>query len=189
MTILQSLGSLIVLAASFITPFPSTQSNDPRGREFTGTAVVNTTQGTRRMPMTLVANRYTSIEELQRLSEILASGGQSALLAAIRYRNDGQLVLGAFVERIALVAAEETSQGYRILFLTARKINVSEQQLGTESLDYPFGIAELEIDDFSGRGEGTLHVAAALTIDSDGHVEVIDYDGQDGHFTDLRRVR
>jgi hypothetical protein len=189
MATLQTIAVLITLAGSFITPFPSDYDADPRGREFTGTAVVNTTQGTRSMPLTLVANRYASEDEVQRLSDILASGGQSALLGAIRYRNDGQLQLGAYVQPITVVFAEETRNGYRILFLTARKIDVAEKQLGSESLDYPFGVAEIEIDDFSGRGEGSLHVAAALEIDPDGHVEIIDYDGQDGSFRDLRRVR
>ena len=153
------------------------------------TAVVNTTQGTRSMPLTLVANRYASEGEVQQLADILASGGQSALLGAIRHRNDGQLRLGAEVRPISLVFAEETRDGYRIVFLTARRIDISEKQLGQESLEYPFGVAEIKIDDFSGRGEGALHVAAALQIDYDGHIEIIDYDGQDGHFRDLRRVR
>lgn len=189
MAALQSIAALITLAGSFITPFPSTQQADPRGREFTGTAVVNTTEGTRSMPLTLAVNRYASEDEIQRLADILADGGQNALLGAIRYRNDGQLRLGAEVRPIALVAAEQTSDGYRILFLTARRIDIAEKQLGSESLDYPFGIADIEVEDFSGRAEGTLHVAAAVSIDSTGHLDVIDYDGQDGSFRDLRRVR
>jgi hypothetical protein len=32
-------------------------------------------------------------------------------------------------------------------------------------------------------------VAAALSIDADGHIEIDDYDGQDGRFEDLRRIR
>jgi hypothetical protein len=188
MTILTTLASLITLAASFMTPFPSDDGDGP-GREFTGTAVVNTSQGTRSMPLTLAVNRYAGEGEVQQLAQILASGGQSALLGAIRYRNDGQLRLGAEVRPIALVTAEETGDGYRIVFLTARRIQVHEKQLGEESLDYPFGVAVLEIDDFNGRGEGALHAAAALFIDDYGHLEIIDYDGQDGHFRDLRRVR
>jgi len=164
-------------------------AGDPPGREFTGTAVVNTTEGTRSMPLTLVANRFASEAEVQQLAEVLASGGQSSLIGAIRYRNDGQLNLGAEVRPISLVFAEETRDGHRIVFLTARRIDVSEKQFGQESLEYPFGIAEIEIDSFSGRGEGSLYVAAALEIDDTGHVEIIDYDGQDGHFRDLRRIR
>jgi hypothetical protein len=179
------LGTAIamILLASPVT------AADPPGREFTGTAVVNTTEGTRSMPLTLVANRYASEDEVKQLAEVLASGGQSSLLGAIRYRNDGQLNLGAEVRPISLVFAEETRDGHRIVFLTARRIDISEKQLGQESLEYPFGVAEIEIDDFSGKGEGSLHVAAALSIDSSGHLEIIDYDGQDGHFRDLKRVR
>ena len=179
------LGTAIamILLASPVT------AADPPGREFTGTAVVNTTEGTRSMPLTLVANRYASEDEVKQLAEVLASGGQSSLLGAIRYRNDGQLNLGAEVRPISLVFAEETRDGHRIVFLTARRIDISEKQLGQESLEYPFGVAEIEIDDFSGKGEGSLHVAAALSIDSSGHIDIIDFDGQDGHFRDLKRVR
>jgi len=162
---------------------------DPPGREFTCTAVVNTTEGTRRMPMTLVANRFTSIEEAQQLAGLLDKGGQGTLLASLRGRMDGRLQLGALSIPIALVVAEETRDGYRFVFLTARRIDVDEKQLGKDSLDYPFGIADFEVDGFSGRGEGSLHVAAALSIDADGHIEIDDYDGQDGHFEDLRKIR
>ena len=162
---------------------------DPPGREFTCTAVVNTTEGTRRMPMTLVANRFTSVEEAQQLAGLLEKGGQGTLLASLRGRMDGRLQLGALSIPIALVVAEETRNGHRFVFLTARRIDVDEKQLGKDSLNYPFGIADFEVDGFSGWGEGSLHTAAALSIDADGHIEIDDYDGQDGRFEDLRRIR
>jgi hypothetical protein len=184
MTVIKTLTTAATLLFAI-----SAAAADPPGREFTGTAVVNTTEGTRSMPLTLVANRYASETEVQQLAEVLASGGQSALLGAIRYRNDGQLNLGAEVRPISLVFAEETRDGHRIVFLTARRIDVAEKQLGEESLEYPFGLAEIEIDGFSGKGEGNLHVAAAISIDAEGHLEILDYDGQDGHFRDLKRIR
>ena len=182
----RTLVTIIALSMFFASSIAAAEGP---GREFTGTAVVNTTEGTRSMPLTLVANRYASEDEVQQLADVLATGGQSSLLGAIRYRNDGQLNLGAEVRPISLVFAEETRNGHRIVFLTARRIDISEKQLGQESLEYPFGIAEIEIDSFSGKGEGNLHVAAAISIDSEGHLEIDDYDGQDGHFRDLRRVR
>ena len=180
------LGTTILLT---ILMTSSVIAADSPGREFTCTAVVNTTEGTRRMPMTLVANRFTSIEEAKQLAGLLEKGGQGTLLSALRGRMDGRLQLGALSIPIALVVAEETRDGYRFVFLTARRIEVDEKQLGKDSLDYPFGIADFEVDGFSGRGEGSLHVAAALSIDSDGHIEIDDYDGQDGRFEDLRRIR
>lgn len=187
MRTIRILAVAVILAGTLMSSSPV--AADGPGREFTGTAVVDGPNGTRSMPVTLVANRYSTVAEVQKLGEVLANGGQSAVLGAIRYRNDGELRLGAEVRPISLVAAEETSDGHRILFLTGRRIDISEQQLGKDSLDYPFGIAIIEIDSFSGLGEGALHAAGALVIDADGHIEIDDYDGRDGHFRDLRRVR
>ncbi len=181
-----------ILGATILLVLLTTSSlfaGDPPGRQFTCIAVVDTTEGTRRMPMTLIANRFTSVEEAKQLAGLLDQGGQGTLLAALRGRSDGILELGALSSPIALVVAEETRDGHRFIFLTARKIRVDETQLDKPSLDYPFGVAVFEVDGFSGRGEGTLHVEAALTIDSEGHIEIDDYDGQDGHFEDLKRVR
>jgi hypothetical protein len=186
MTTLKTLGLAVLLAFTAAEPVVAA---DPPGREFTGTAVVNSRQGSRRMPMTLVANRFTSVEEAQQLAELLEQGGQGTLLSALRGRGDGELRLGAMSLPIALVVVEETSRGHRYVFLTPRRIQIEERQLGSDSLDYPFGVAVFEIEGFNGRGEGTLHVAAALSIDSSGHVDIEDYDGEDGRFEGLRRVR
>jgi hypothetical protein len=158
------------------------------GREFDATAVMRTTTDTRRMPVKLVANRFTSVEQARQLAGVLEQGGQGALLAALTGRADGQLRLGALELQVALVVAEEKGRGYRYLFLTPRRIRVEETTFGEESLDYPFGIAVLEVDGF-GRGSGSVHVAAALAIDADGHIEIEDFDGADGRLEDLRTVR
>ncbi len=155
---MKAIRILVATIALAIVITSSLVAADPPGREFTGTAVVNTTEGTRSMPLTLVVNRFASADEVQQLADVLATGGQSALLGAIRYRNDGQINLGADVRPISLVFAEETRDGHRIVFLTARRIDISEKQLGRESLEYPFGIAEIVIDGFSGKGDGNLHV-------------------------------
>jgi hypothetical protein len=180
---LLALSVLVVIVATL----PPVFADEP-GREFSATAVVNGSQGMRRMPVTFIANRFTSVEQAKQLAEVLEQGGQQALLSALTGRRDGQLRLGALEMPIALVVAEPQGKGYRYLFLTARRISVEETTFGEESLDYPFGIAEFVTDTF-GRGEGSLHVAAALSIDADGHVEIEDYDGVDGSIEDLQKVR
>lgn len=163
---------------------------DEPGRQFTATAVVTSSMGTRSMPMTLVANRFTPVEQAKHLAEVLEQGGQGALLAALKGRSDGQLVLGALQMPVALVVVEEQGSGYRYLFLTPRTIRVEETTLGEDSLDYPFGVAVFEVDDFGdGDGDGRLHVAAALSIDADGHIEVEDYDDAEGRLEDISLVR
>jgi len=154
-------------------------------RVFTGTAVVNAPHGTRRMGVTLVANRLTTLAQAQYLKKVLANGGQGALLAALRGRNDGQLRLGGLVDNVALVVVEPTDDGFAYFFLTPRTIRIDESTFGSDSMDYPFGIAKIEVDSF-GNARGELHVAAALHVDPDGQVFIEDYDGIDGHFEDLR---
>jgi len=175
---------VIAWCAAIAAAVPGPVSADEPGRQFTATAVVTNSMGTRSMPMTLVANRFTSVEQAKHLAEVLEQGGQGALQAAITGRSDGQLVLGALQMPVALVVVEERDRGYRYLFLTPRAIKVEETTLGEASLDYPFGVAVFEVDDF-GDGDGRLHVEAALSIDADGHIEVDDYDGEDGRLEDV----
>jgi hypothetical protein len=158
------------------------------GREFSAEAVVNTHEGRNRMQVTFIINRYTPVEELQSLAGVLENGGQFGLLSVLKGRRDGQLRMGAINSPIALVVVEEQGRDYRYLFLTPRRIQVDEEMLGKDSLDYPFGIAVFEVDRF-GRGDGRLHVAAALRIDADGHVEIEDYDGVDGTIDRIKQLR
>ena len=177
---------IFCVAALFLFALPAFA--DGPGREFSAEAVVNSREGRNRMQVTFIINRYTPVEELQNLAGVLENGGQFGLLSVLKGRRDGQLRLGALNMPIALVVAEEQGRGYRYLFLTPRRIQVDEEMLGEESLNYPFGIAEFEVDRF-GRGEGRLHVAAALSIDADGYVEIEDYDGVDGTIDRIKQTR
>ncbi len=176
----------IFILATVVTSVAPAAADEP-GRKFTATAVVNGSQGTRQMPVTLVANRFTSVEEAKHLAQVLEQGGQGALLSALSGRSDGQLQLGALQMPVALVVAEPQDDGFRYLFLTARRIRVEETTFGEESLNYPFGIAVFDVDGF-GDGQGRLHIEAALRIDADGHVEVDDYNGADGSLEDVQQV-
>ena len=185
---MNTIRNVCTLVLAVLVVWVSPVAADEPGREFTATAVVRGSQGTRRMPVTFIANRFTSVEQAKSLAEVLEQGGQEALLSALTGRRDGQLRLGALQMPVALVVAEPQGKGYRYLFLKPRRMQVEETTFGEESLDYPFGISEFETDT-SGRGEGSLHVAAALRIDADGHIEIEDYDGEDGSIERLQQVR
>ena len=162
------------------------QETEQPPRRISATAVVDTSQGTRRMPVTFVAYRFTPLEQSRQLAGVLERGGQQALVAALRGRRDGEVQLGAMTLPIALAVVEpDDGSGFRYLFLTPRRIQVREEQFGSDSLDYPFGVLELEIDDM-GHGEGELHVAARLEVDSEGHISFEDFDGMDGFLEDIR---
>lgn len=185
---LTMLRRTLVTCCALSVALPAFAADPKPGREFTATAVVDTPQGTRRMPVTLVVDRFTSLDEAEGLRTLLENGGQGALLGALRDRADGRLALGALQMPLALVVAQPVDRGFEYLFLTPRTIRVGETERGSESLGFPFGIAVFELGDF-GKGEGRLHVAAALSIDDEGHVEVSDWERAPGRLLDIRRVR
>jgi hypothetical protein len=177
------------IALLMIVVSVSTVLADEPGREFSAEAVVNSREGRNRMLVTLVADRFTSVEEARDLARLLERGSQGPLVNALRGRHDGRIRLGALEMPVALVVAEPVGRdGYRYIFLTPRRIEFHEREFDAESLDYPFGIIVFEVDRF-GRGVGDLHVAAALSIDQDGHVEIEDYNGADGRVERIKQVR
>ena len=176
--------ALVIVAALTAT----TASGAEPGREFTATARMTTSMGTRSMPITLAVSRYTPIDEAKRLAVLLASGGQSALVSTLRGMADGQLRLGAALFPIGLAVAEPQRDGYRYLFVTARRLRVEEADGMSDSLHFPFGVAVFELDGF-GRGRGQVYPEAALAIGEDGKVTVEQYDSAPGELPEIRRVR
>ena len=186
---MKSTRKLVIAAILAAVTAPAMAWENPSGQEFSATAIMNTSQGTRRMPVTLIARRYTSMEDAARLKQVLESGGQGALLASLRGIHNGQLRLGALEFPVNLVAAEETRNGYEYIFVTARRIQVEERINTTPSLDYPFGVAVFEVGDF-GNGEGQIYPQAAIRVDpDDGSVVVEQYEGEPGRLVDVKKVR
>jgi hypothetical protein len=161
---------------------------DGPATRFDATVVVDSPQGTRRLPVTIVVNRYTPRNEAQMLREALERGGQGALLTQLKVRQDGFIEMGALRRTLSLAMAEQTDGDWTYVFLTARTLHLAETERGLESLNYPFGAAVVRVDRF-GRGEGELHVAAALNLGEDGRIEVIDIDGVEGRFGDFKAQR
>ena len=187
---MRRISTLMVFLAAFCMagPHDAAAADQPPGREFTATARVDTPQGSRQMPVTLVVNRFASQDEALRLRKVLEEGGQWVLLDALRGRRGGTLRLGALQIPISVVFARPTDGGYRYVFLSARRIRFEEQQEGSESLDYPFGVAVFEIGRF-GDGEGSLYPAAALAMDEDGRVRVEQFEIDPGELADVKMVR
>jgi hypothetical protein len=177
-------GIVIALAAS-----AGLEAGDPPGREFTATAEMTTAQGTRRMPVTLVVQRFSTVEDADRLAGVLENGGQGALLGVLRGRADGRLRLGALEIPLGLVVAEPLNRGYRYVFVTARAIKIEEANLGGDSLDYPFGVAVFELSGW-GKGSGELYPMASISVDpDDGSVSVEQFDADPGRLLEVKQVR
>ena len=154
---------------------------------FDAVAEVTGPQGTRTLPVSIAITNPINEEQARQYRELLRTGGQNALVNAIRYNANGQLLLGAQAYQLNLVLAERMDDRWKYTIVTARNARLEEETLtpGT-SVDYPFTLAQFEVED-GRRGEGTIVPRAALSISEDGRVAVQKYEGMNGRLKDVKR--
>jgi hypothetical protein len=145
------------------------------GQYVTGTVVnVGGRSNGRTRPFTLIVNRYTSPEEVQRLNSALQSGGQDELLKVLSGMDAGRIQLGTGVGVTAnAIISTRQEGGTKLIVLYQRNLRFSELRYGTRSEDYKFGYAEL----YLGRGgnEGMLIPAARVRLKDGNTWEVEDF--------------
>jgi hypothetical protein len=180
--------ALTFLAGTLFLVSAAAADDDKATGEFSATASVNTPSGTRRMAFDVVVSNPRSLAEVVPLKKVLEEGGQRALVNAIRGSGQGQIKLGALAYPVDLVMAEKIEDGWRYFIVTARPIKYTEaEEDGGASLAYPFAVFGFDSTDFS-SGDGVIYTRAALSIDADGHLQVVQYDGDPGTLTGIRRI-
>src|SRR5262245_20325792 len=181
--------TLAAVSLVLLLPFAVLAQQEKKAAgEFAATASIGTPSGTRSMAFDVVVSSPRSLAEVLPLKKILEQGGQQALVNAIRGSGQGEIKLGALVYPCDLVMAEKIDDGWRYLVITTRPIKYTEsEEDGAASLNYPFAVFAFDWTSF-GSSDGTIYTKAALSIDSDGHVQVTQYDGDPGTLSDIRRI-
>ncbi|HEX9961587.1 MAG TPA: hypothetical protein VGB00_11675 [Pyrinomonadaceae bacterium] len=159
-------GALLLIYLSlFFAPNVFGQRNQAR-ETYTGTVLsygtgLNTRAVTR--TFTLGITGETSDEDAVRFLGILQNRGQSALRSEIDDEDLGYFSVGSQLGRRLNVVRESVEGGQRRIFIVfERWTEFAELRGGYRSLDYPFGVIELIIDERTGRGEGTYIAAAKI---------------------------
>lgn len=110
----------------------------------------------------------TSDEDARRYLSILDDKGQDDALNAIRDNDLGSLTFPGSLRRRLNVVRESSANGQRRIFIVfERWTQFAEQRFGYRSLDYPFGVVEIFVDERTGKGEGTYIPAARLRFNTD----------------------
>jgi hypothetical protein len=161
------------------------QNTSQTQKEFSATAEVTTSQGTRSMPVTLIVARPLSAAQARPLKKVLEAGGQQALMASIRGGNRGRLSLGGIEAPLDLVIAEPAAGATQYVVVTTRNLKFEEVNENRETLDYPFTVVVFSVPEF-GSGEGQLYLHCALSINENGRVRVEHYEDQPGTLKDIR---
>ena len=151
---------------AFLTFGVSSEVNGQARESYTGTVLsygtgFNTRTVTR--TFTLTIDGTTPDQEAQEFLSILQSGGQDDLLKAIKKQELGRFSVGANVGIPINVVRESVQNGQRKIFIVfERWTQFAEYRGGYRSLDYPFGVIEMTIDEATGKGEGTYIAAAQI---------------------------
>ena len=125
--------------------------------------------GTTTRQFTLNITGQTSDQQARRFLDVLRDKGQNNLLKAIDDNDLGRFSVGANVGTRINVVRERVEGGQRRIFIVfERWTQFAELRYGYRSVDYPFGVIELMINERTGRGEGTYIAAARIRWDDDG---------------------
>ena len=123
--------------------------------------------------------RWTTDEERNRFLQILAEGGQAALVPELQKVEVGRVRVGTRNSYPISYAYERQGEdGYRqIIIATDRPIGALEAVGRARTMDYAIAIAELRIPG-DGNGEGALIVGGAVVADAETHTLSLENYGQ-----------
>jgi hypothetical protein len=129
----------------------------------------------RSRPFSLTINRYTSPDDIARLTAAMPKG-QDALLDALSKLDAGRIAIGTGVGVPAnvVIASPTAEGGTKITVLYQRTISFYELRYGTRSEDYKFGYAEIYLNR-GGTGAGTFIPAAKVRLRDGNTWEVEDF--------------
>jgi len=146
------------------------QSGPPLPESFTTNAVNMSGIGsTSPTPLDITITKWTTPAEQERYISILRGKGGDALAEALRRGPSiGSIRTPTSLSYDFRYAVQERTRDNlrRIILLTDRPMEFAELYVRSRSVDYPFSAIELLVDD-SGRGKGSLWIAAKLTLVDD----------------------
>ncbi|MGE3955424.1 MAG: hypothetical protein AB7H96_01795 [Vicinamibacterales bacterium] len=127
-------------------------------------------------PIRIAVTRWSSEAVEKNLVNVLMTKGADQLLEALRSAPTvgtiGTTTSLAWDLHFARQTRDEDG-GTRIVLGTDRPIAFSEQWAGSRTLDYPFTVIELHLDD-DGTGEGTLSFATRVIPHPSSHSVVLE---------------
>jgi len=141
-------------------------------------------------PVTIRITRWTSDGENEKLMAILAAKGTDGLVRALQdAQSVGSIGTPQQLPYDLRYARQETMEGggRRIILMSDRPMEVWERMSAAVSRDYPITWIDLKLD-ASGRGEGSISLAARLRLLGD-ILGIEDYGNQPAKLNEVRKVK
>jgi hypothetical protein len=129
----------------------------------------------------LFVNSYTSDEQAKTLAALLVQAGPDALLKALeKAKSIGKVTLTGRVGfyDLKLIRSHQTPEGRRIYAVGDRPVGFLEAYAQNRSMDYPFGILQLDLkrkENGKEEGEGALIYSAKIKVLDGAQIDVETY--------------
>jgi len=126
------------------------------------------------LPVVIHIDRYSTVDEEQKLADILAKKGPDGLRDALWDLERGYIRIGSSLGYpIAVVLSKPSAAGRDIRIMMDRPVSFRELAHSARSLDYPFSYIELKLGK-DGKGEGQMFAAANISLTA-GIIDVENY--------------
>lgn len=185
------LGRLALVAALAVGPAAAAQAQTRGVGERFSAVAVDLDRGTQTR-LEIVIQRWSSAAEQRRLMNVLMTQGAGKLLDVLTgtpkvgyIQTPGSLAWDLhFAARTA-----RPDGGERVIVATDRPLAFSEVWNQSRTIDYPFTVIELRVDD-SGDGDGTLSFATRVIPDPANNIVTLEnYDTQRIRLTQVKREK
>ncbi len=174
-------------ALGISTVAPAQEKSKPKKEKFGALAYLPTGGGRRMVGagatgnVDFYVNSYTSDEEAKSLAALLIQAGPDALLKALeKTKSKGKITLTGHVSfyDLKIIRSHKTPNGRRIYAVGDRPIRFLEAYASNQSMDYPFGILQLELQTKGNgkeEGEGALIYSAKIKVLEGNSIDVESY--------------
>jgi hypothetical protein len=183
---------LFLCWAAAAPAFSGSKAKEPGARteRFSATLTILSGPGSGTVrQITLYISDYSPDAEAAQLAGAFADGGSKALFKVLtKLKSKGRVApTGSTGYQVRYIRSVQTPNGRRIMMLTDRPIGFLERYYGNRSVDYMYGLVELDIND-DGKGEGTLIYAAKVKAISRDSVEVENFGIEPARLTKVRKL-
>jgi hypothetical protein len=181
-------GSVLALIACTLSVAMLPMVKAEEKRESYAAVVVGTGGriGGRTLNLNINIDQYTSDQQAQEYLDILKEEGQDALRKTLEEVTVGRIAPVATTGTdLSVARVFQTEQGKVIRLVTPRPIPFFEAYRNPRSMDYPFTIMELRLDQ-EGKGEGSIMGGAQLRFNKEGQLDIESYGNQYARLVNVR---
>jgi hypothetical protein len=166
--------ALLIVAIACLASTAFSQEGDAKPEVYSGVAVgTGGGMAAKSIHFDFEITRYATDQEVQQLALLLKEKGPNALLEKLREENVGRIRPATGTgNQIAVARKRKDGPNTVITVVTARNMSFGEVAYGGRSVDYPYGVLRVTLNE-KGEGTGQILVAAKIRFDKKkGHYEI-----------------